>query len=70
MTKNAKPWIAIISFPHPDKMRPYVLQDEQLENLATFRSPAAIEKVMMNHILVQGVWTAFNYETGETECLG
>jgi hypothetical protein len=49
MTKNAKPWIAIISFPHPDKMRPYV---------------------MMNHILVQGVWTAFNYETGETECLG
>jgi hypothetical protein len=67
---SKKPWIAIISFPHPDGTRPHILLDEELQDPATFRSPAAIEKVMMRHMLAAGVWHAFNFENGQLECLG
>jgi hypothetical protein len=62
-----KTWIAIIAFPHPSGTKPYVLQDDELENVATFVSVEDIEDIMHSHLLRDGEWTAFNFETGETE---
>jgi hypothetical protein len=66
MAKKSNQWIAICSFPHPQGTKPYVMQDDELENVALFASPEAIKKVADRHMLSAGDWYAFNFETGET----
>jgi hypothetical protein len=64
---SEKQWIAIIAFPFKGGTKPYVLHDNGLENVATFGSVKEIERVAEKHLLRHGEWTAFNFETGDTE---
>ncbi len=70
MAKKQKQWAALIAADYTTVgWRPHVLTDEN-GDVATFSSVAAIEKVMMTHMLAAAVWQAWNFTTGEVQMIG
>lgn len=63
-------WMAIVSFPHGAGMKPHVMMNDDMDEVATFANPEEIEELSMRHMLAAGVWHAFNFENGELEMIG
>ena len=62
-----KEWIAVVNFDQGNKPRPIVMQDDEMENPATFNSIADIRKLSKNHALREFCWLAVNFVTGQVE---
>jgi hypothetical protein len=67
--KRKTPWIAIVALHQPDAIRPFVILNEDMDGPQQFGSVEEIERLMGRHILGEGVWTAFNFHTGEQRVL-
>lgn len=72
MAKKPREWMAIVTTDERKgnkwKPRPIVIQNDDGE-VATFSSPDEIEELSMQHALCGGVWSAFNFTSGEVVVL-
>lgn len=67
--KLPREWIAIITVDQGHGVRAIVISDDNGEPVL-FTGPDEIRKIMVNHILMPFVWSAFCVTSGEVDVLG